>query len=76
MLMQEEIREATETIVRKRVGWKSFRFDHYPQIMLNETGKELTINFSLKVQNTGDNVIERDLRRKYLKIEFLTSASL
>ena len=72
MLMQDEIREAMETIVRKHVGWKSFRFDHYPQIMFNETGKELTINFSLKTWDTGNDVIEIDHRRKLLKMEFLT----
>jgi hypothetical protein len=71
--MEEEIREAVETIVRKRVGWKSIRFDLYPQVSINEAEKGMTIHFNLNARNTGNDVIDVDLRPKLLRIEFLTN---
>ena len=73
MLMQAEIQEAIEKIVRKRVGWKSFHFNFgsTPQIWHDESS-EVAINISVKARDTGNDVIEVDHRKRLLEIKFLT----
>ena len=72
-LIQAEIQEAVETIVRKRVvGWKSVHFENFPapQIHYDEDGKTVTISLEFKARDLRIPVQEVDLRPKLLKIEF------